>query len=99
MRRFALIVLLPMLLAACTGRDRPAQPGVYHIPLPARCELWLFTESSYLGEQALALACPGVDLLRLWPLPMVQPWADEPDMPAEPAPLPSPGWQVALWTP
>ena len=28
---------------------------------------------------AVALACPGVDYMRLWPLPVVQPWESTPD--------------------
>jgi hypothetical protein len=29
--------------------------------------------------QAVALACPGVDYIRLWPLPVKQPWGDPTD--------------------
>ena len=28
---------------------------------------------------AVALACPGVDYIRLWPLPVTQPWWDRTD--------------------
>jgi len=28
---------------------------------------------------AVALACPGVDYIRLWPLPVKQPWQETPD--------------------
>ena len=28
---------------------------------------------------AVALACPGVDYMRLWPLPVEQPWQETPD--------------------
>ena len=31
--------------------------------------------------QAVALACPGVEYIRLWPLPVVQPWPDPTDKP------------------
>ena len=37
---------------------------------------------------AVALACPGVDYTRLWPLPITQPWQETPD----PMPDPWPGW-------
>ena len=33
---------------------------------------------------AVALACPGVDYIRLWPLPVTQPWGDPTDT--------GPGW-------
>ena len=37
--------------------------------------------------QAVALACPETDYIRLWPLPVVQPWPDPTDRPG-----PAPGW-------
>jgi hypothetical protein len=41
------------------------------------------TSGSYLDYQAnihaVALACPGVDYIRLWPLPVTQPWWDPTD--------------------
>ena len=36
---------------------------------------------------AVGLACPGVDYIRLWPLPVLQPWWNLTDKPA-----PRPGW-------
>ena len=44
--------------------------------LPARCELWML-EKPIQPEQTIALACPGIDLFRLWPLPDVQPWDED----------------------
>ncbi len=38
------------------------------------------------ARPALVLACPGQDMLRVWPLPVVQPWFED-DAPARPAPL------------
>jgi hypothetical protein len=38
--------------------------------------------------QAVALACLGVDYVRLWPLPVERPWQEMPD----PMPEPMPGW-------
>jgi len=34
-------------------------------------------------QRALALACPGVDYIRLWPLPVTRPW-EEPERPPRP---------------
>jgi hypothetical protein len=47
--------------------------GVRILPLPARCELWILDKPNQ-PEQTFALACPSVELIRLWPLPAVQPW-------------------------
>lgn len=55
--------------------------GARILPIPFRCELWILEKPLQL-EQTIALACPGVDLIRLYPLPIVQPWDDSP--PIEP---------------
>lgn len=33
------------------------------------------------ARPALVLACPGQDMLRLWPLPLVQPWFEDAVLP------------------
>jgi hypothetical protein len=44
--------------------------------LIAGCELWdIFPPSQ--PARTVVLACPGVDLVRLWPLPMQQPWFED----------------------
>ena len=40
---------------------------------------------------AVALACPGVDYIKLWPLPVEQPWQETPD------PLPDPWPDRYAW--
>lgn len=30
------------------------------------------------AQPALVVACPGRDMLRVWPLPVVAPWSEEP---------------------
>jgi len=35
---------------------------------------------------AVALACPGVDYIKLWPLPVEQPWLETPDPSTDPWP-------------
>ena len=37
------------------------------------CELWAYT-----GRQVAASACPGHDLIRVWPLPVISPWFADP---------------------
>lgn len=58
-RRATLAILVTTLLANCTVQPDPGLSGIYTLPLPDRCELWIFTEESHVGELALALACPG----------------------------------------
>ena len=47
--------------------------GARILSVPFRCELWIL-EKPLQPKQTIALACPSVDLIRLWPLPMVQLW-------------------------
>ena len=42
----------------------------------ARCEVHYHKPSI----RAVALACPGVDYIRLWPLPVIQPWDERPEL-------------------
>ena len=73
-----LIVIASMLLAGCAMQPIGDLPGSYELQMPERCSLWIFTEESDVKEFAVALACPGIDLLRLFPWPPVQPWGAEP---------------------
>jgi hypothetical protein len=43
------------------------------IYLPFGCELW-YMDTITQPINTLVLACPGVDLIRLWPLPIIRPW-------------------------
>ena len=44
------------------------------VDLPGHCDLDLYTSVG-----ALALACPGGDLFRVWPLPVEHGWAEPED--------------------
>ena len=50
--------------------------GARILPLAMRCELWIL-EKPFYSEKTIALACPRIDLIRLWPLPMIQPWDED----------------------
>lgn len=63
-------------IAGCNAQ--PNLPGVYDLPLPARCKFTIFTEESHVKEWAVALSCPGIDLMRVYPWPPVQPWDESP---------------------
>ena len=85
-----IIGLLAGLLAGCTVQSNMGLPGSYTLPMPVRCSLWIFTEESHVQEWALALACPGIDLIRLFPWPPVQPWDESPSWDLEPESTPTP---------
>ena len=51
-------------------------PGAISTKLPGACEIIQFGR----GLQpiyTLALACPRMDMIRLWPLPVQQPWFED----------------------
>ena len=50
--------------------------GARILHLVNRCELWILTKPFY-QEKTIALACPRTDLIRLYPLPVVQPWDED----------------------
>ena len=66
---------LPALgLLALPGRVRKLTETTWTVKLVAGCEMDFVTSAG-----AVALACPGVDYMRLWPLPVVQLWESMPD--------------------
>ena len=87
-----LVLLAPFLLAMglCVVRTEKSTTGVLDIPLPGICSIWYFTERSQQPFRHVILGCPGVDAIRLWPLPIQQPWAEDrfvqPWSPATPGP-------------
>ncbi len=74
--RFLLLLAIVDLifLYLTTGGVYKLTDTVWSAKLGARCELDFHTS---IG--AVALSCPGVDYMRLWPLPVVQPWSENPD--------------------
>lgn len=68
--------LLLLLLLLCALAGRPNVPGV--IAWRGPCDVDLFIGC------ALVLACPGHDLLRLWPWPVMTPWWEDPPGPFGP---------------
>jgi len=57
------------------GRIDRCTDKVWCLELVAGCEL----DYHVPPVNAVALACPGVDLMRIWPLPIVQPWCETPE--------------------
>ena len=57
--------------------DEPI-PGALSTDLPGSCELIKFGRALQ-PVVTIAMACPGVDMIRLWPLPVQQPWFEDHD--------------------
>ena len=73
-----LIALINMPLAYAVLAARTTYPidGVKTIRLVGRCELDYFDDKAQ-PVQTLTFAFPGMDYIRLWPLPIQQPWFDD----------------------
>ena len=76
MRRRAGFVLI-ILTAGVLGhwllfQWREIVPGVIVRPLGS-CDVQYHAE-----WRATVLACPGIDLIKMWPLPIEQPWYEDP---------------------
>ena len=77
MRR-GLAVLLLAMVALFALATRQKVPGVWSTHLLGRCELVHYTRASEQPERTITLDCPGIDSIRLWPLPPAQPWHEDP---------------------
>ncbi len=58
-------------------------PGATSYHLPMRCEV-IYFDITLQPTRTLALACPGVDMIRLWPLPIQHPWFEDLKLPTPP---------------
>jgi hypothetical protein len=68
----ALVLACGLALHWLVFQGRETVPGVTTRPLGPRYVDW-FDE-----QGALVLSCPRTDMIRLWPLPVVHPWFEEP---------------------
>jgi hypothetical protein len=79
LRDSAIIILLVAVLTAyqafivLTSRTYQLAEDARATQLFADCELWDIVPPSQ-PTRTLVLACPGVDAIRFWPLPVQQPW-------------------------
>jgi hypothetical protein len=82
LRVFFLALLATVLLVLLlTSRISRHTSGEVVVKLVADCQV----ELDDIHTQRVfttVLACPRVDSIRLWPLPFVQPWYEEPILPA-----------------
>ena len=75
---FALAFLVTFLLGFGLLTFRIYQPidGVIALRLFGRCELEYF-DTTLQPTNTLVLSCPRMDMIRLWPLPVVHPWFED----------------------
>jgi hypothetical protein len=74
---FLITLLLALFLAS---RIEQPLPGATSVKLIAGC--WLdFLDTRFQPVFTVALACPGEDYIRLWPLPIKKPWSEDPAAP------------------
>jgi len=50
--------------------------GITAMSLVGGCQLQYYTPPAH-PENTLVITCPGMEMMRLWPLPMDQPWVEE----------------------
>ena len=72
--RIVLLVLACLTVGVLIGSTiEQFTPFVSQLKLVADCEL----DYHVAPVNAIALACPHVDYIRMWPWPMVQPWEEQ----------------------
>ncbi len=73
------MALLAMLGLAILGVSlvsvRQPVPGIYTL-LAGRCAIDVFSPKVQ-SQWTIAIACKGVDYIRVWPLPVVKPWFED----------------------
>jgi hypothetical protein len=83
MKRMVVVLTLTLFITLCLGniyfvsRMHESIPGATGIPLIARCEL-IYFDSILQPVNTFVLACPRMDMFRLWPLPIQHPWFEDP---------------------
>jgi hypothetical protein len=82
LKNSAILILLVGVLTAyqafiiLTSRTYQLTEHARATQLVVGCELWDVVPPSQT-TRTVVLACPGVDAIRLWPLPVQQPWEEE----------------------
>ena len=64
--------------AFLASRTSEGVPGATSLKLVARCEL-IYFDTRLQPVHTLVLACPRMDMIRLWPLPVQRPWFEDGD--------------------
>ena len=66
-------ITLSLAYGFLTLRTEETIPGAVSINLPGRCEIIQFGRELQ-PVYTIVLACPRMDMIRLWPLPVKKPW-------------------------
>lgn len=78
-KAFLISFLAPVLLTLLlVSRSKEIVPGVTAVRLVGGCQVELY-DTSAQPVFTVAFSCPGVDTIRLWPLPVLQDWQEKPD--------------------
>ena len=70
-----LLILPAFLFVMLFVRAKPFVPGVRVSPI-ASCQLE-FYDRTVQPMYTIALSCPGIDTIRLWPFPIIKPWFED----------------------
>jgi hypothetical protein len=69
-------ITLTLAFGLLSVRSYQVVEGVLGLKLVRRCELFFFSPPAQ-PISAIAFACPRMDLVRLWPLPIITPWSED----------------------
>ena len=70
------LITMPVAYVMLAARTTYPIEGEKTIRLVGRCELD-YIDNTVQPVHTLALACPGMDYISLWPLPIQQPWFED----------------------
>ena len=73
---FVSLITTLQLFSVLTARSYQLTEDAWATELVADCELWDILPPSQ-PVRTLVLACPRVDAIRFWPLPVQQPWEED----------------------
>jgi hypothetical protein len=73
---FSFLATLSLAFGVLSLRSYQVVERVTGVKLVGGCELYFFSPPAK-PEKTLALACPRVDLIRLWPLPVTTTWFED----------------------
>jgi len=68
--------LTPLIIALAISRVQPILPGATAVKLVAGCQATLM-DTRIQPVFTISLDCPRVDSIRLWPLPIIQPFYED----------------------
>ena len=70
------VIILTLGVGLLASRIHEVIPGAITIELAGSCTLTHF-DTTLQPVNTLVLACPKMDMIKLWPLPIEQPWFED----------------------